>query len=248
QINTGIKESGGNWELELTVTQENNPYHFLTSVQIDTREKSIYHLLEIKNQKEFFSFTVEDKPERLIFNTFSDIPSQAENYYTWSNFFDDYHHTLMVYGTSRQIEANHTLALRFSRVLADRYTEILPPVKKDSELSLEDLKNHDLIVLGNVADNRLTSEMLSMLGLNIQKNMFVWEGEIYAGSDEGLFVSFPNPYNPGRTVYLFTANSALQLYQMTKDRLQMPSWAIYQGDKIVKKGYLPNQRFTVEFE
>jgi hypothetical protein len=78
--------------------------------------------------------------------------------------------------------------------------------------------------------------------------MYRWHNKTYSDSDEGLFAAFPNPYNPKRTVYLFNANSALQLYQMTKDRVRMPSWAKYEGDKVVKKGYHMNEKYVVEFD
>ena len=248
QIETGIEAVGDQWKINLRISQESLPYHFLTSIQIDSEEESKFEIIEIKNVTESFSFTMEKRPIRLLFNTLNDIPLDQENYYTWFNFFDDYHQTIIVYGTTRQIEANHTLALRFSKVLADRYTESLPPVVKDSEISLQDLKNHDLIILGNVTDNRLMSEMVTKLSLDIYKNMYRWNGELYSQADQGLFSAFPNPYNPQRTIYLFNANSALQLYQMTRDRIRMPSWAIYEGEKIVEKGYHPNSKYVLEFD
>jgi hypothetical protein len=92
------------------------------------------------------------------------------------------------------------------------------------------------------------SEMVTKLSLDIQKNLFHWNKDSYSEADQGLFAAFPNPYNPKRTVYLFNTNSAMQLYQMTKDRIRMPSWAIYEGNEIIEKGYHPNHKYIVEFE
>jgi hypothetical protein len=248
KIQAEIEAAGDEWKINLQISQQNQPYHFLTSIQIDTEEESNFDIIEIKNEKESFSFTLDQKPTRFVFNALNDIPLDQENYFTWFNFFDDYHQTIIVYGTNRQIEANHTLALRFSTVLADRYTESLPPVVKDSEVNAEELRNHDLIILGNLADNQLMSEMVAKLSLDIQKNLFRWNKDLYSEADQGLFAAFPNPFNPKRTVYLFNTNSAMQLYLMTKDRIRMPSWAIYEGGEIVEKGYHPNEKYIVEFE
>jgi hypothetical protein len=65
----------------------------------------------------------------------------------------------------------------------------------------------------------------------------VWNGRTYGDPDDGAILVYPNPFNPGRAVYLILANSALQLYQMTKAYQPVPSWAIFKGDQIVEKGY-----------
>ena len=119
---------------------------------------------------------------------------------------------------------------------------------KDSEISAEARKNNDLIIIGNIEDNSLMQNMAAELELDIKKNFFSWNGKDHSRSDEGLFVSFPNPYNSRKAVYLFTSNSALELYQMTKDRVRMPSWAVYKNAKIVEKGYHPKKDYIIEFE
>jgi len=236
------------WQLQLTVNQTGEPYQFLTTIMIESEEHNKYELLLIEGKQKIFTYTFSEKPERLIFNSLRDVPLDYENYYTWSNYFDDFHTAKIVYGTRRQIEANHTLAHRFNTTLADRYTEELKPVIKDSEITGDDKKNYDLIVLGNPADNSLMDILASRLNIDMRKNMFVWHNKEYTRSDQGLFASFPNPYNPKRTVYLFSANSALQLYQMTRDRNRMLSWAIYKNDEIVEEGFHESDKYIIEFE
>ena len=177
-----------------------------------------------------------------------DIPLEYENYYTWANYFDDFDNAKIIYGTKRQIEANHTLALRFNTTLADRYTEVLKPVIKDSEVTEEDMKNFDLIVLGNPVENSFMQDLAWELNLDTNKNMFVWRDETYTRSDQGLFAAFANPYNPERAVYLLNANSAMQLYHMTRDRYRMPSWAIFKNNEILEKGYHESDRYVSEFD
>ena len=80
---------------------------------------------------------------------------RLDDFYTWGNFIDDFHSTLIVYGTARQDEANHTLARRWQETLADAYVEILPPLVKDSELSPAEAASHDLMVVATLDDNAL---------------------------------------------------------------------------------------------
>ena len=125
----------------------------------------------------------------------------------------------------------------FSTMLADRFTEDLTPLYKDSELSPETLSGKNLIIIGHPADNQLMAEMLNKAGVPYRKNYFEWREKPYGDPDDGLFLALPNPYNPQRAVYLFVTNSAMQLYKMTRDFNRMPSWAIYKSGKITDKGY-----------
>ncbi|HLP58326.1 MAG TPA: hypothetical protein VK186_05825, partial [Candidatus Deferrimicrobium sp.] len=159
-------------------------------------------------------------------------------------------HTLIVYGTTRQIEANHTMALQYQTVLADRFTEILPPLRKDSEITRNELESSDLIVMGGIEDNRIMKEMAEKLGLAMGKNFFKWQGKTYADASDGLIAVFPNPFNPRRSACFVIANSALQLYQMTK-QVQKPakilSWGIFKSDQLAEQGYHSTAEFDIRF-
>jgi hypothetical protein len=234
------------WQIDLLVSQPVNPYHFFTTVAVETGKGAFRRLVEIKGSEIRVSLRVPHKPVRVIFNAGNDIPVTRENFYTWSNFYDDFHHTKIVYGTSRQIEANHTLALRFQTALADRYSEILPPVRKDSEISAEELANSDLIILGGSADNGSSERIALKAGLILKKNMFQWQGKTYGRWDDGIYLVIPNPYNPRKVAYIIIANSALQLYHMTKKVYELPSLAIFKKDKIVETGCHPVKRFNLD--
>jgi len=57
----------------------------------------------------------------------------------------------------------------------------------------------------------------------------------------------PNPYNPDRVLYLIVANSAMQLYQMTRTYERgLPAWAVYKGAEVVASGYHPVERFILD--
>ena len=240
-------QSDEKYQLQLEVEQLNKPYNFLCTIELKSGDEKIYKLVEINDQKQSFTFDVYNDKSGIKFNSLYDIPVIHENIYTWANIFDDWKTAKIVYGTKRQIEANHTLALRFSTALADRFTEDLIPIIKDSEISLDHLRNCDLIVMGNVEDNSLMKILCDKLNLRVRKNLFEWNDKTYSRSDEGLFLALPNPYNKEKTIYLFLSNSALELHQMTKVINRMPQWAIFRGDKIIDKGYYESEIVTIDY-
>lgn len=237
ELTASAKNENNSWKVDLTVKQKKNPYHFYTTVMIQTAKEQILEKVEVNGQESVFSFTVKDKPSSVLFNYGNDVPMQKPAYYTFSNFSDDFATSLIVYGTSKEIEANHTLALRFQKMAADKFTEILIPVRKDCEITDAELAANDITVLGNPAENSLMKRMTEKLNIKAGKDMFIWNGRVFGNSDDGLYAAFPNPYNTAKTVYLFIPNSALQLYHMTKNLYRMPSWAIFKKDQIVDKGY-----------
>lgn len=238
-ISGDAKESEGKWRVDMNVKQEGLPYHFVTTVAVTTAKGKYLKKAEISKKEQRLSFTCAEKPLQVEFNAGNDIPLPRKSFYTFSSYFDDFHHTLFVYGTKQQIEGNRTLTTRYRDLLADRYTEILPEVLKDSEISEDQLATHDIFVIGGAADNTLTKTMARKLGLKFGKNHFQWQGKVYGAHDDGLVAVFPNPYNPKKVVYFVIANSALQLWQMTKTYTKMPSWTLYKGEKVVSSGYHP---------
>jgi len=211
-----LRERRGGWELSVRADQDGDPYHLLTHVQITAGDRSYLRLMELEGPSSEQTFRFDERPTLVRFNALNDFPVEHPNFYTWGNFIDDFHDTLIVYGTARQIEANHTLARRWQETAANAYVEILPPLVKDAELTGERAASHDLIVMGALADNTLFSRLETELPVELGTNHFRWQGKLYSESDDGLFLVMPNPANPDRVVYLIAANSALQLHQMTR--------------------------------
>lgn len=246
----------GAWNIKLTVTQEGTPYHLLTHLAVrkaalpSTDEVTELHRVEIDGAHTAITISVDAKPTEIVFNALHDIPVANPNFYVWSNLIDDFHKTLIVFGTARQDEANHTLARRWQETIANAYIEILPPLVKDSELTLAQASDHDLIVMGTLNDNAWFKGVQDVIGVRFGHNHFEWDGRVFGASDDGLFLVLPNPYNPNRVLYVVAANSALQLHQMTEKYIRnIPSWAIFKKGKIVSKGYhgVPEFRFVGPF-
>ncbi|MGE5341772.1 MAG: C45 family autoproteolytic acyltransferase/hydrolase [Candidatus Omnitrophota bacterium] len=242
-----LTQTGDGWQIELKVHQTGTPFHFLTTVAIDTEKGKVWKKIEVAQADQSFVIHLADKPVKLLFNAGNDIPVANPKFYLFTNYSDDFSKLLFIYGTARQIEANHTLTLRFRDLLADQFTETLLPIRKDSEVDEAQLASNDLVVLGNVEDNSVMKKLVNQLGLHVGKNFFQWEGKTYGEPDDGIVLVYPNPYNPKNVAYLIIANSALQLHQMTKVYNAMPSWTLFKGDQLVKKGYHPINGFEIMF-
>jgi len=233
-----LRQRRGQWEVGVEVVQEGQPYRLVSHVACTVDGERHLRRMEIDGASSSATFRFDAKPTLVEFNVLNDVLVPTSDFYTWRNFFDDFHRTLIVYGTARQDEANHTLAGRWQETLADAYVEILPPLVKDSELTAEVAGSHDLIVIGTLDDNSFFAKLETELPVALARDHFSWQGTTYASPDQGLFLVMPNPLNPDRVVYVVAANTALQLYRMTKRYTRgIPSWAIFEGDEVTAQGY-----------
>jgi hypothetical protein len=235
-IKAHTTKTDSGWTTTLEVAQSGTPYDFCTIVGIENDREIRWALVHVPGAAFTTTFTSPDHPRRLVFNTGNDVPVKRP-YYTLANLFDDFQNVKIVYGTARQVEAHHTLALRYQAVIADAFTETLLPVCQDADLADADLKSSDMVLLGVGTDNAMLAGLAGLHGVVVGKNFFRWRGRTYGSAEDGLFAVFPSPQNPAKVVYMFLANSALQLYQMTKRHQPMPQWSIFKGDQSVEKGF-----------
>jgi hypothetical protein len=242
----GVAPQGKEWRVTVRATQPAEGYRLATTVAVEAADKRFLFPMTVEGAKGESAFTVPEKPRRVMFDGLADFPAATLRRYAFSSFAEEFANTLIVYGTGRQVEANHTLALRFQSVLADAFSESLPPVVQDAEADDAALAAHDLFVLGDPRDNALLARLLPKLPVESGPGYFRFEGATYADERDGLYLALPSPFAPQRVLHVLLANSPLQLYEMTKAyRAGTPAWAVFRGEKVEKEGHFPVERFDL---
>lgn len=243
-------KDGKGWRVTVTVTQPAaDAYPLATSVEIETAAARVRHPLLLSGPSTSATFRVAEKPVAVRFDPGYDLALARSRWAAWAHVTERWPESLVVHGTTRADEAQHTLARNFQTVLADNFSEELIPVVKDVEVSAEQLATRDLILLGGPADNALTARVLAALGEQVPAAFgdghFRFRGATHGRGDEGLFLALPSPFAPDRLVYLFAANSALELHEMTRTYTPgLPAWVLYRGEKATARGYFDEPAFV----
>ncbi len=251
RIQSRLSKAKDGYDVALKVEQTGTPYHFVTSVELWTEKGRTVERVEVKGASETFTFHTADKPVRVVFNPSSDIPVRREQHYTLPQVLDEFDKLLFVHGTARQVESQRTLALNYRDVIADASVELLAPLKPDAEVTDQELAERDLVVFGGAEDNALVARLAAekKLPVEIGRRFFRFQGKTYGRPDDGLALAVPNPWNPQRVLYLYLANSSLELWHMTRTfQKGLQSWALFRGAEISSKGFHEPESLTQELK
>ena len=239
------------FEVKLTVWQKGTVYPFVATVAVATAKGTMFERVEVKDAETHFTFPCTDKPTRITFNAGNEIPVASAQGAQLTNLQDDWEKLLYVPGTSHQIEANRSLITVFREQVADNMTEVLPEIRPDAEISEQDMKDRDLVIFGGIEENSLLAKLAEdgKLPVEFGKGSFRFQGRTYAKPDDGVAFAVPNPWNPRRMLYIYSANTRLQLWQMTKGfQRGLPGWAVWKGNDILSRGFHGSAALTLTFE
>jgi len=146
--------------------------------------------------------------------------------------------TIIVYGTVLDAGANRYAAEQLQRRLNDLY-ESEPPVRKDFELSNEELSAHHVIFVGRPETNSALAHVASEIRLDYRGATFRIAGVTHASERESLALAANNPLNPHRGVFVVAGNSALETVRLART-LDFPAaeYAVYDAGKESAAGFL----------
>jgi hypothetical protein len=245
-----VKGDGGApaWEVTLSVKQPGPVWPFVAAVEVRTAKGAKLERVDVKDGDETFTLRSAERPTAVVFDAGADLPVRRDNPYVLANLLDDFSSLLHVWGSAREVEAGRSLGLLWRDVVADAFVEILPPLVVDAEASDADLAAKDLVLLGGAADNLVVARLAreGKLPVELGNGFFRFRGTTYARPDDGIAIAFPNPWNPRRAVYLYAANSRLQLWQMVKSfQRGQPGFAIWRGGEVVGKGHGGAERYEL---
>ncbi len=101
-------------------------------------------------------------------------------------------------------------------------------VKKDTEITDDDIKNANLVLWGDASSNKILARVLKNLPIQWNEKEVTLGGQAYAAGNHIPILIYPNPLNPSRYVVLnsgftFRENEYLN---NAKQNAKLPDWAI----------------------
>ena len=160
-------------------------------------------------------FTVEttEPPQRVVIDKYGMTAKANGGIFSLLSFHAELDKSLIVYGTADEISTNKEAAEAVQRGIVQRYTNFTVPLKKDTEVSDDDLKSHHLLLIGRPDSNPLVKRFSAGLPISFGSRSFTVRNETYAHSGSAVIAAAPNPLNPRYSIVVLAglnAESTLQ--------------------------------------
>jgi hypothetical protein len=144
---------------------------------------------------------------------------------------------ILVYGTMADAGANRYAAEELQKHFL-RSLESALPIRKDFEVSDEELRTHDVIFVGRPESNSALVAWQDKIGLHSSGGLFHIAGQDHASETEALVFAAANPQDAHHMVLVLAGNSALQTVLLTKAGWDETQYTILDSGREVASGFL----------
>ncbi|MEI6537289.1 MAG: hypothetical protein WCN98_18245, partial [Verrucomicrobiaceae bacterium] len=117
-------------------------------------------------------------------------------------FMDDPEHTIIVYGTLDEESANRETALLLQHDLRQGNHTIVMPVRKDTEVTDDDMKECHVVVIGRPATNTVSAHFHDAWPVRFGLQSFEISRKVYAHAETSFIGAAENPLNPRYSMVL----------------------------------------------
>jgi hypothetical protein len=145
---------------------------------------------------------------------------------------------ILVYGTTTDAGANRYAAEELQEHFF-RSLESAVPIRKDFEVSDEELRTRDVIFVGRPESNSALAAWQEKIGLHASGGLFRVAGQDHASETEALVFASVNPLDQHHMVLVLAGNSALQTVLLTKAAWDETQYSILDSGRDIASGFLP---------
>ena len=143
---------------------------------------------------------------------------------------------MIVYGTVTDAGANRYAAEQLQKHYLDSF-ESAVPVRKDCEVSDEDLRSRDVIFVGRAEANSALAAWKAKISLESEGGSFRVAGKEHASETEALAFAATNPLDRHHMVLVLAGNNALETVHLASASLNRAEYTIYDSGKDAGSGF-----------
>jgi hypothetical protein len=143
---------------------------------------------------------------------------------------------MIVYGTVTDAGANRYAAEQLQKEYLDWF-ENAAPIRKDFEVTDEELASHDIVFVGRPETNSALAAWKGKLGLESEGGLFRIAGKEHASETEALALAAANPLDRHHMVLVLAGNNALETVRMAGAGLHRTEYTIFDSGKESTSGF-----------
>ncbi|HEX4792348.1 MAG TPA: C45 family autoproteolytic acyltransferase/hydrolase [Humisphaera sp.] len=156
-----------------------------------------------------FQMTSAKQPTRIIVNKYGQTPITNGWIWNTSAFKNDLEHTLIIYGTKMEADANRIAAGKLQEAIIAQWQHAVVPIKSDTQATGADLRGYHVLLVGRPECSDLTARLASYFPATFGPRSFSLRGQTYANADSAIIAACANPSDARFSLVCIAGNSAL---------------------------------------
>lgn len=143
---------------------------------------------------------------------------------------------IIVYGTMAEAGANRYAAEQWQKQFLEQY-ESAAPIRKDFEVSADDLAEHDVVFVGRPETNSALAVWAKQVKLAYDGGVFRVDGKDYASENDALVWTAANPRDRAHMVVIAAGNSPLSTVLASRGMLGEYQYQVLNAGQAVASGF-----------
>jgi hypothetical protein len=188
-------KGGKKWTVAATLRRDKQWPSLSVPVTVETArgEGTARALLDRENATA--QVAVDARPVRVVVDRHGLTARGNGGPFTILSFEDELEASLIVYGTQDEAVANREAAELLQGALRRRWHNITVPVKKDSEVTADELKGRHLLLIGRPDCHLQVARFAGSLPVRFGPRSVEVRGEVYAHAGSAVVAAAENPLN-----------------------------------------------------
>ena len=207
--NTEVKRQNKRWHTNVTLSRDDSRMMLGVPVTVETETGEMTQTIRLEKTQGTIDIITDSQPTRVLVDKYGTSPLRNAPPFTVLSFDDELGSTLIVYGSLDEVVSNREAAASLQQALRKREHNITARIKKDVEVTDDDIKSNHLLLIGRPNSNTLAARFADRLPVHFGSQSFEVRGDVYAHPDSVAIMAIENPLNRRYSVVVLAGLSSL---------------------------------------
>jgi hypothetical protein len=231
-----VRKDTEGWQVQGRLLQSGNAiFRLPLELAVDTDKGREKQKLWVENKATDFDFHTKDEPRKIVVDpNYEVLKIQKMPPRLWW-FWHLQPEFIIIYGTSREAQANKTAAQRFNNDYLELDGEI---VKADTDVNDADLKTKCVFLIGRPETNKIAQQFKYSFPIKFDGARFTWQGTAYNKPTQGVAQVIESPIDGKGLMVIYAGLSPEATLKLCDLELYDSdcSYIIFDGDKQLLTG------------
>jgi hypothetical protein len=188
--------NGGSWTTTATVAADPVGASPAVPVTVETAGAEVTGTAGRERPQESVALDTRHAPVRVVADKYGLTARRNGGPFSILTFETELDHALIAYGTRDEEASNQEAAQVLQRALRLREHNVAVPIRRDCDVTPEELQRHHLLLIGRPSCNLLVDRFRDALPVTFGPCSFEARGAAYAHPESAVIVAAENPLNP----------------------------------------------------